>query len=307
MAQAIALTDDEQRVFERTVKDFDRVYANVTAAIEARLAEQRSDGSLTEREHEWVKYLIANFQAHYHSWPTEPTLADYLRVFLERGSLSRPLRRLFNLAGFVYLHVAHDLALVIAPSLKQYCLSSPPHLSPARARSIYLSLGPAFAASFLNSQRSGTLGLWVKVRSFLPGVRSLATVTSYWVLTLRSIAFLHAENLCESTDVEALRLGLRSAVLAAAKRAGERYSILGLPFEPPELALLAALPTLGAWMAHTRALPLALFVAVLLLFLWLEVYCRYQASALDFLGNCLVEELSKQTSAHESRDEKLLR
>jgi hypothetical protein len=131
-----------------------------------------------------------------------------------------------------------------------------------------------------------------KVESYLPGMKNIAAVLSQWVLTLRSIAWIHAEMIRDSgTPESAHRDLLQKAIEKAVTRASERFWIFGLPIEPPELNLGILLPMI---LQATRGGPVRLAVVtsavILLLFLAYFRY-RYQAAAIGYLGRCLAEEM----------------
>jgi hypothetical protein len=122
-------------------------------------------------------------------------------------------------------------------------------------------------------------------------------VLSQWALTLRSIAWIHGEMLRDLGGSETVhRRLLRRAIEDAAARAARRFWLFGLPIEPPQVELLAVsmLVITSTWLI------IGLLVFILVAY---SLYLRYEASAINYLGRCLAEELLNNISRYQVNKE----
>lgn len=281
----------ERELLRDRVRDFALVYDKVTASMRDQWSLRRRLPTDGKRDARWLAFLMANFYALYKRWENEADLANYIRMFLQRRS------RLFRLSGFVYLHISHDLPLVIAKGLLPLGKNNPPGLSRNRARQLYVGLTPYFAESFFIAVRRGALGPGIRIQSYIPGARHYFGVLSQWALTLRSIAWIHGEMLRDLGGSETVhRRLLRRAIEDAAARAARRFWLFGLPIEPPQVELLAVsmLVITSTWLI------IGLLVFILVAY---SLYLRYEASAINYLGRCLAEELLNNISRYQVNKE----
>jgi hypothetical protein len=283
MDQPSRLTDEEMRRFWRAVPPFHLIYKHVTAFMVDRL---RDLGNSTEAH--WLLFLIDHFRDLYQRWSVNPDLRDYLRLFI------RPRQAwLVRVSGFVYLHISHDLPIVIARSLDQGRGSYPPAIDINQARHLYLSLNPYFPDVFLRAARSGDLGFVPRVSSYFPGAKQAASVLAQWALALRMVAWVHGEMIQSLGGPSQLHLDrLREVVTEAARKAARRFWILGLPIEPPTLTPMIfpiALLQIG-FQPNSAGLLLGLSLSLFVCVSYLWFYLQRQFIA--FLGRELLVGLS---------------
>ncbi len=275
------LSPAERARLSRKVDSFHALYGTVTSQLRNHWSNLRATGKGDTAR--WLAFLIAHFRADYRGWPTNHLLADYIRIFL-------PWRvsPLLSLSGWVYLHVAHDLPLVIADSLNAAGRlprrGNPPFIDRVDARLLYTSLTPEFAESFYAAAKSGRLGARAWVGARLPFSRRAFGVLAYWVISLRQISWTYAECLADTGNTPAQRQQLRNAVRLAAAKAASRFWILGLPIEPP---LLVVFPL--SLVLSTRELALlGLVVSVATLACWR----LYEARVIAGVGQLLHAEIT---------------
>jgi len=283
MNQPSNLTDEELLRFRRAVPPFHLIYEHVTAFMFDRL---RALGVSVEAR--WLVFLIDNFRDLYEGWPSNPDLRDYLKIFI------RPRRPwLVRVSGFVYLHISHDLPIVIARSLDPSANDYPPVIDLNQARSLYLSLNPYFPDVFLRAARSGDLGFIPRVSGYFPGAKQAASVLAQWALALRMVAWVHGEMIRSGGGPSQFhRDRLREVVTEAARKAAKKFWILGLPIEPPTLTPLIFPIALVQMSLQPEAAALLLALGFVLLvcisYLWFYLQSRFIA----FLGRELVLGLS---------------
>jgi hypothetical protein len=186
-------------------EDFAALYDDVTEALREFVRKGDQYGALTASEQLWFEQLIKGFKQEFKAWPTFPpgsALGDYLRLFDRRG-IAKPLR----VAAHAFLHVAYDLPRVIANTLQHLPVADRPRL-----RSLFLRPGPLFRQRFMEQARQGTFGFLLRpVGYFKP-----AEILAYWLLSIRSVAWIHAETLADSAGLRAtLELQLADGLLVA--------------------------------------------------------------------------------------------
>ena len=107
-------------------------------------------------------------------------IKEYLELF--QGPGVNPQLRL---AAHAYLHIAFDLPRVISTTLP------PQGANRVSMRRAFLRPGPVFLEAFRAHARSGKLGRLAKFLGRFEVTRALG----YWVLTLRTVAWVQAELL----------------------------------------------------------------------------------------------------------------
>src|SRR5262245_2069066 len=187
--------------------DFEALYERVTRKLENHINdEQRADNLLADKAL-WFHGLIQGFQREFNEWRNyrNNDLEGYLQIF-EAPGIDPNLR----LAAHAFLHIAYDLPRVIANSLV------PPH-SRSDLRTIFLRPTPLFLKTFLVHAKSGHFGLLGRILGYFESARVLA----FWVIALRSVAWIHAEILADAGPVDKLHLEERmaQALLAAGREA----------------------------------------------------------------------------------------
>lgn len=193
--------------------DFHRLYRSVTSRLQhfvaAGVRAHRISGvhahGINDPEAAWYQDLIDGFEHEFNGWPNTPSadIEEYLQLF-EARKVSSPLR----LAAHAFLHVAYDLPRVIAATLVSTPLSQR-----ARLRSLFLRPAPLFRDVFLQHAREGHFGLIARPLGYFKP----AEVLGYWVLSLRSVAWIHAETLADSPAPNVLADQLAQGMLAVGK------------------------------------------------------------------------------------------
>jgi hypothetical protein len=290
------LSPSEQARLSRKVSSFHALYGTVTGQLRNRWCALRTSGGRNTAR--WLAFLIAHFRADYREWPTNHLLADYIRIFLPRR-----VSPLMSLSGWVYLHVAHDLPLVIAESLSATSRlpgrGNPPIIDRVEARLLYTALTPEFAESFYATAKSGRLGVRAWVGSRLPFSKQAFGALAYWVITLRQISWTYAECLADTGNTPAQQQRLRDAVRVAAAKAASRFWILGLPIDPPLLALLP----LSLVLSSPELALFGLVASVAMLACWR----LYEARVIAGVGKLIYAEISYVLGEWRSSPEAKLR
>lgn len=198
-------------------EDFLFLYDDVTDALRQFVRAGVKDGAITHPEQLWFEELIKGFKSKFNDWPNAKrgtAIGDYLRLFDGRR-IAKPLR----VAGHAFLHVAYDLPRVIADTLDRRPMTDRPRL-----RSLFLRPGPVFRERFMEQAKSGTFGVLLRPVGYLKP----AEILSYWLLSLRSVAWIHAETLADSGKLrDTLELQLEDGLFQAGK-AGTTGSIADL-------------------------------------------------------------------------------
>lgn len=183
---------------------FDKLYKEVTEALRSYVQEGRSKGEISNQEKLWFEALIKGFQNEFDAWPGYKNNHPYRYLELFSPSHVSPTLRL---AAHAFLHVAYDLPRVIADNLDPGNLQQRPRL-----RSLFLRPAPLFRQVFTEQLRAGLFGTVLRPVGYLKSVEIIA----YWVLCLRSVAWIHAETLIDSPQGRpSLELDLAKGLLKA--------------------------------------------------------------------------------------------
>jgi hypothetical protein len=186
---------------------FARLYADVDGALAAYVDEGVRRGHTTPSMQEWFKELSAGFHREFEAWahyPETHPIGSYLRDFEQVRSKS------LRLAAHAFLHVAYDLPRVIADTLQASSYGDRRAL-----RSFFLRPAPLFRQMLVNQVRGGAFGAILRPLGFFESTEILG----YWLLALRSVAWIHAESLADSPDRTVLEWQLAGALWATGRRA----------------------------------------------------------------------------------------
>jgi hypothetical protein len=171
-------------------------------------------GRLSKGDEAWFRGLISSFESEFRKWPTSTgDIHKYLQLF-EGNEIDPHLR----LAAHAFLHIAYDLPRVIATSLRTISYSR------SSMRTAFLRPGPVFLRAFLDHATGGGFGILGRIAGRFEPMRALA----YWVIALRSVAWVHAEILSESAP-GALDARMAQELCRAGIEATRRKWILGVP------------------------------------------------------------------------------
>jgi hypothetical protein len=242
----------------------------------------------------WLDDLIAGFEARYQTWnppPTEQQGGEIVKALRVKG-----VKDVARLCGFAYLHICLDLPVVISQSLPR------PAVGLGDARSIYLRLGPVLEDVYADTIKEGrNPGVHVLMRYAARIEPQAMRVMGYWVIMLRTAAWMHADNHrdlppAQQADYELeLARALRQAVDKALKLKWYRM-LSALPV--PVISIVGAVWVVGAVMAPGSAwavsLDLALETSTVLgitlgliaglLVAWRYIYRRLQVSWVNAFG-----------------------
>jgi hypothetical protein len=204
----------------RKTQRFDDLYRLVTEALLDYLRAPPPGTTLTGADRTWFKTLIGGFQAEYAKWSLpvhpEPEIQAYLDR-LDDASVYSDVR----LAGHVFLHVAYDLPRVVADTL------APASADRSHQGQVFVQPGPLFSQVFMDFTKGGGLGVLGRIFGRVDAMRIMA----FWVLALRTTAWIHAgvladANPADRTDFER-RMG--QALNEAVTEALTSTWILGIP------------------------------------------------------------------------------
>ena len=185
-------------------EEFTELYAEVTRELKGfvSIAVKHPDAALKINDSEagWFLALIDKFEFQFTKvWIVDRELYPYL----DRCNNADPLMRL---ASHAFLHISYDLPRVIATSFSWTHLPRPHHgisyIPPLknRFRTVFLRPAPLFRKAFLASAKKGTLGFMGR----LVGLFEPAEILAYWVISLRTVAFIHAEILADDPSARKL-------------------------------------------------------------------------------------------------------
>lgn len=221
------------------ISRFQSIYDAVTLDLREYLREEHTatPSRLSADEAEWFDFLIVTFQSEYRRWErsTHPDIIKYLQT---AESCNRDLK----LAAHVFLHVAYDLPRIIQCSFSRF-----PGME-TRGRGVFVRPGPRFLRVFQDQMRDGTFGVVGRLVGQLDAARALG----YWLIALRSVAWIHAEmldDLSRHSPYEFARVPSRmiAALTAALEGAKKKSWVLGIErMNNPSLS--AGVPLLGAVM-----------------------------------------------------------
>jgi hypothetical protein len=196
--------------------DFGRLYDAVTAELRLFIAEAAQRGEVTPAEIEWFEDIIVGFTAEFDAWPVtpQPHIRGYLDLFDTTPS------RILRIAGHAFLHVAYDLPRVLANHMNH------PQINRNQIRNLFLRPAPRFRQVFRQHLRKGGFGFILRPVGSVGPVEVLA----YWLIALRSVAWIHAEILADSqADRIRLEQELAAALHAAGDDARSKPWIFGVP------------------------------------------------------------------------------
>lgn len=165
---------------------FDELYGAVTRDLMLWVGDEFKETRLDMRQAHWfLAELIPGFETEYTNWPH---LTGDLRTYLTHFDAPRVHADL-RLAAHVFLHIAYDLPRVIANTID----ADPSVRSWGRAP--FVRPNPRFLKVFLREMRSGRFGVAARLASQWDAAQMLG----YWVIALRSVAWIHGEILADAT------------------------------------------------------------------------------------------------------------
>lgn len=188
-------------------RPFDRIYAAVTADIEAHAR------SLVPPDQQWLSRLIVTFNKERHVWNDRHELTGY------RARWGRLETNLLRLAAGAYLHVAYDLPRAIAddwPGSGNW-VNGPDDY---RGESIFLALSPTFPRNFHLAARSLSMFGWPSAATRWLPPRFFSDYADAPMDRLRLAAWSHARvlatkptlrSIIEKRMADALTAGLEDA------------------------------------------------------------------------------------------------
>jgi hypothetical protein len=265
-------------------RDFDRLYDSVTDELKKFVQEGCDTKRISKSQEEWFQSLIDGFRKEFEAWQLAPSgspLGRYLDLFNHGAS------RRMRLSAHAFLHVAYDLPRVVACTLRKM-----PGESRIAYRSLFLRPAPLFRQVFLDQARQGRLGLLARPLGYL----KVAEILSYWLLSLRSVAWIHAESLADSTNWVAMEHEFAEALVRAGKRAGGRIEKL----DNSTLFRVASPLTVASQhplTATAAVLGLAGLVAAALI----RVRNERLAKRIAYFGACVYIEVAKATMTIEGK------
>jgi hypothetical protein len=161
--------------------NFHALYLDVTKTLWLYILTAWRLGDCTTLERDWFLQLVVDFQVEFHAWPGKyPDIKAYLELF-------EPAPFQLRLAGHAFLHVAFDLPRIIADSTS-FSLRER-----ARLRTLFLRPAPLFRQVFMDRAKRGKLGHLARPLGYF----APAEVLGYWLTSLRSVAWIHAEVLAD--------------------------------------------------------------------------------------------------------------
>jgi hypothetical protein len=264
--------------------DFARLYDSVTDELKKFVREGCDRKRISKSQEEWFQCLIDGFRKQFQAWQLAPSgspLGRYLDLF-NHGASPR-----MRLSAHAFLHVAYDLPRVVAHTLR---VMSPQ--SRIAYRSLFLRPAPLFRQVFLDQARQGRLGLLARPLGYLKG----AEILGYWLLSLRSVAWIHAESLADSTNWVALEHELAEALVRAGKRAGGRIEKLD-----NSTLFQVASPLTVASQHPLAATATVLGLAGLLAATLIRARNERLAKRIAYFGACVYIEVAKATMTIERK------
>jgi hypothetical protein len=234
-------------LLRESTSEFDLLYSAVTSNLRSFANDGQAKGTVTLDEVDWFEYLIDGFRAEYDVWdrPKHFEISGYLDLFEQcwRGS---PVR----IAGYAFLHVGYDLPRVLAASMAKFPLQR------SRLRTLFLRPAPLFRQMFLDQFKRGMFGLLVRPFGYVKPLEVLA----YWLLALRSVAWIHAEILADADPTTRSRLEhqLAMALLDTGNTAMKSFWIFSVPkLDNSQLFQVAPAPFFFQYPKATAAIALA--------------------------------------------------
>jgi hypothetical protein len=209
---------------------FEALYDRVTQSLEDYVTLEEKAGNLPPAHALWFRDLIQGFQNEFRLWPSYANndQARYLQLF-EAPGVDPQLR----LAAHAFLHIAYDLPRVISRTI-----GNPGFPLRSQYRTIFVRPGGLFLKAFVSHARAGEFGFLGRLLGRFEPVRMLA----YWVIALRSVAWIHAEILADAGgNSVVLERRMAQALLAAGHEAIRHSWIWGVS-ELDNRDLLAVAP-----------------------------------------------------------------
>ena len=264
---------------------FNELYGQVTKDLITWVDEEAQAGRLDQMQATWfLGELIPGFEAEFRAWGTaKGDVATYLWAF-DRPSVHSDLR----LAAHVFLHIAYDLPRVIANSIA----SNPSVTNWGRAA--FVRPGPRFLKVFLKEMRSGKFGLVAKLSSRWDAAQMLG----YWVIALRSVAWIHGEILADPSGGPrpALEQRMAQAMQEAGALALQHRWLWGVE-NLDNARLTSALPFGAAISAQTvGTIAAAAAAAAVLGGLWQARRQRRIIAAIDVFGAMVHQRMLRAVS-----------
>jgi hypothetical protein len=186
-------------------RDFARLYGSVTEELVRYVNKGLAETRISQPQADWFRWLIEKFAEEFQSWDSAPApIRHYLDLF--NHDVSHRVR----LSAHAFLHVAYDLPRIVARTLRRI-----PRSDRLVYRSLFLRPAPLFRQVFLEQARRGYLGLLARPLGYLKA----GEILSYWLLSLRSVAWIQAESLADSAHWEAMEYELARAIDLAGERA----------------------------------------------------------------------------------------
>lgn len=250
-------------------------------------------GQINGREFDWYRYLIDAFLVEFDQWesPACHDISHYLTLF-NRGRLPSA----FRTAGHAFLHIGYDLPRVLANSM-----TTPPfdQIPRSRLRTLFLWPAPMFRQVFLEQIKDGMFGALARPFGYVKPLEILA----YWILALRSVAWIHGEILADAPVGQrtSLEENLARSLLKAGLEARRASWLSGVPkLDNSRLFQLAWMPSTSIATSRERLQLLEAAVLTIggVLFASHEYY-RFAAERIRLLGEGFSAEASKAMASGE--------
>lgn len=263
-------------------RDFARLYDSVTDALVRYVNKGLAETRISQPQADWFWWLIEKFAEEFQSWDSAPApIRHYLDLF--NHDVSRRVR----LSAHAFLHVAYDLPRVIARTLRRI-----PRGDRLVYRSLFLRPAPLFRRVFVEQARHGYLGLLARPLGYLKA----AEILSYWLLSLRSVAWIQAESLADSAHWVAMEHELARAIDRAGEHACGRIEKLD-----NSRLFQAASPLLVAAHHPEATAAAALGLGALLAAALTRARNERVAKRIAYFGACVHMELAKATMTVEGK------
>lgn len=261
------------------VAGFRKLYDEVTK----RLTTYRSSYLFWKPHDEWLGYLIDEFDNRYKRW----NKMGSSQQIVDTIGTGKPLMKL---CGFAYLHIAVDLPIVIANSLPKIPINR------NDARLLYLRLGLELADVYKEYRYSISDGLplYLANRCGLFHTKPMEAF-AYWVVMLRTVAWVYGEYLSESSNRSKAETTLQRNVLTAIQNAtkGNWLAILA-NLHAPVLGLMFAflgcswiLPNDEIQSVTVLTKPLLVFFALVFAWFSLILHHALAVARINHLGRAI--------------------
>ncbi len=172
-------------------RHFEALYDDVTKGLAGFVSEATSKAQISAAEDRWLQDVTNGFTDQFFKWgdkpPANASIAAYLQMVARAPKIVR-------LAGHAFLHIGYDLPRVLADHMNDCGLDR------ARKRGLFLKPTPMFRQIFMDTLKKGTFGIVGRALGFMEPIEVLA----YWVVSLRSIAWIHAEILTDQPGARPL-------------------------------------------------------------------------------------------------------